>query len=190
MHLRTPLGDEVLTLRMGDVVYLSGRVLTARDEAHLKLIEHARTGMELPFELEGAAIYHCGPLARHTHATGEWSVLSAGPTTSERMAKLTQEVLDEFDVRALIGKGGMSTAAELLRGRGVYLAFCGGCGALAASHITRAEPHWLHELGMAEAVWELEVDELGPLLVAVDSHGNDLYADVKEHSASMLATLF
>ncbi|MHC1592500.1 MAG: FumA C-terminus/TtdB family hydratase beta subunit [Methermicoccaceae archaeon] len=189
MHLGTPLGDEVLTLKVGDVVYLSGKVLTARDDAHLKLIEHVKSGEQIPFEVEGAAIYHCGPLARHED-TDEWKVVSAGPTTSERMAKLTGALLEELDVRALIGKGGMSTASRLLEGRGVYLAFCGGCGALAASHITKATPHWIDELGMAEAVWELEVEELGPLLVAVDSHGNDLYARIKEHSSKVLTALF
>lgn len=188
-HLSTPLDEGVLTLTVGDVVYLSGKVLTARDDAHLKLIEHVKSGEHIPFEIKGAAIYHCGPLACYED-TDEWKVVSAGPTTSERMAKLTETLLEEFDVRALIGKGGMSTAGRLLEGRGVYLAFCGGCGALAASHITRAKPHWMDELGMAEAVWELEVKELGPLLVAVDSHGNDLYARIKEHSANVLTALF
>jgi len=188
MHLATPLGDEVLALNVGDVVYLSGKVLTARDEAHLTIIEHLKEGRELPFEMKGSVIYHCGPLVRPT-AEG-WRVISAGPTTSERMAALTEPLLEAFDVRALIGKGGMSTASRLLKGRGVYLAFCGGCAALAASHITKAEPHWLEELGMAEAVWELEVSNFGPLLVAVDSHGRDLYARVREHSYRALSTLF
>ncbi|HIH69122.1 FumA C-terminus/TtdB family hydratase beta subunit [Methermicoccus shengliensis] len=188
MHLTTPLGEEVLTLKVGDVVYLNGKVFTARDEAHLAIIEHLREGIELPFEMEGAVIYHCGPLVRP--AAGGWRVISAGPTTSERMATLTEPLLKAFDVRALIGKGGMSTASRLLKGRGVYLAFCGGCAALAASHITKAEPHWLEELGMAEAVWELEVSNFGPLLVAVDSHGRDLYARVRERSYRALSTLF
>ncbi len=118
-HLRTPLSAaDVEMLHAGDVVFLSGRIYTARDKAHALM---HRSGS--PVSLQGAALYHCGPLIQ------EGRVLSAGPTTSGRMARYTEEIL-ELGVRAIIGKGGVP--GEPFLGRAVYLAFPGGCGAAAA----------------------------------------------------------
>jgi|Deesub1362A_J573_1020465.scaffolds.fasta_scaffold00082_46 fumarate hydratase subunit beta len=179
-RLKTPLGEEVLKLRAGDIVELNGTIYTARDRAHMRMIEK-----EAPVELEGAVIYHCGPLA--INEDGVWRVVSAGPTTSERMAYITEPILKK-GVRAIVGKGGMSTAPEILKGKGVYLSFCGGCGALAASFVKRAVPHWL-ELGMPEAMWELDVEGFGPLIVSVDSTGNSLYEKVRKTSKQRLDEL-
>jgi len=165
IHLTTPLGDEVLELRAGDAVTLSGTVYTARDEAHLRMMEDG-----IPFDPQGAAVYHCGPVI-----TGE-RVVAAGPTTSARMNDLSGFLLDA-GVRALIGKGGMGPAVrEQLAGRGVYLAFTGGCAALAAARM-RLSGVYYEDLGMAEAVWQIELDRL-PLIVGIDAYGGDLFADV------------
>jgi fumarate hydratase subunit beta len=124
--LSTPLGDEVLSLRIGDKVTLSGIVYTARDEAHIRMQEEG-----IPFDPQGAAIYPCGPIIRDDR------IIAAGPTTSARMNNLSGFLLEQ-GVRALIGKGGMdSTVVEQLYGRGVYLAFTGGAAALAASRMTQ-----------------------------------------------------
>ena len=161
MRLTTPLSDEVLSLNAGDRVLLSGTVYTARDEAHLKILEEG-----FPFNPKGAVLYHCGPVI----SGGE--VVAAGPTTSARMNKLTKPMLDA-GVCGLIGKGGMSDeVVEALRGRGVYFAFTGGCAALAASCMTLKGVHYA-ELGMAEAVWEIELSDM-PLVVGIDSKGNNL----------------
>jgi fumarate hydratase subunit beta len=163
--LTTPLGNEVLSLHAGDQVTLSGTVYTARDEAHLRMMEDG-----IPFDPEGAAIYHCGPVILESR------ILAAGPTTSARMDTLTGFLLDR-GVRALIGKGGMGkNVAEQLKGRGVYLACTGGCAVLAASKML-LKGVFFEELGMAEAIWIIELDSL-PLVVGIDSHGNDLFADV------------
>ncbi len=165
IHLTTPLGDEVLELRAGDAVTLSGTVYTARDEAHLRMMEDG-----IPFDPQGAAVYHCGPVI----AAGR--VVAAGPTTSARMNDLSGFLLDA-GVRALIGKGGMGPAVrEGLGGRGVYLAFTGGCAALAAARM-RLVGVYYEDLGMAEAVWQIELDRL-PLIVGIDACGGDLFADV------------
>ena len=170
VQLRTPLGDEVLLLNAGDHVELSGIVYTARDEAHLHMQE---TG--IPFDPEGAVIYHCGPVVQGDR------ILAAGPTTSARLNNLSGFLLDK-GVRALIGKGGMgSLVREQLNGRGVYLAFTGGCAALAASHMTLRGVHFA-ELGMAEAVWVIELDRL-PLVVGIDAQGNDIFEAVKTKAA-------
>jgi fumarate hydratase subunit beta len=166
VQLRTPLGREILSLKAGDRVELSGTVYTARDEAHLRMMKDG-----IPFDPKGAAIYHCGPVI------GKNRVIAAGPTTSARMNRLTGFLIDA-GVRALIGKGGMdSSVRELLRGRGVYLAFTGGAAALAASHMT-LKGVFFEDLGMAEAVWVIDLDRL-PLVVGIDAKGNDIFETVR-----------
>lgn len=164
-RLKTPLSPhDVEALSVGDVVFLSGTLFTARDKAHALLKSKGS-----PVELEGAALYHCGPLIR------DQKVISAGPTTSGRMDWYTDFILD-LGVRAIIGKGGLPGQPFL--GRAVYLAYPGGCGAAAAKQLKIREVH-LKELGMAEALWEFEALDLGPMVVAIDSHGGDLYEEVR-----------
>ena len=167
-RLKTPISNEdVLALRAGDLVWITGTVYTARDKVHALL----RSGEKLPVDLEGAVIYHCGPLIRNDE------VLSAGPTTSGRVARYTKDVVDR-GARLIVGKGGISEEAEALRGKAAYLAYPGGCGALAARHLKVKKLH-LPDLGMAEGLWELEAEEWGPMIVATDSRGNDLYREAK-----------
>lgn len=167
IRLSTPLGAEVLDLHAGDRVLLSGTIYTARDEAHLKIQKDG-----FPFDPVGAVLYHCGPVVD----TKRNVIVAAGPTTSARMNGLTAPMIDA-GVRALIGKGGMSAEVrETLSGRGVYFAFTGGCAALAASCMELVACHY-PELGMAEAVWEIRVQDM-PLVVGIDAHGGDLFADV------------
>jgi fumarate hydratase subunit beta len=164
-HLQTPLSSaDVEKLAAGDVVFLSGRLFTARDKAHALI---RRVGS--PVSLDGAALYHCGPLIQDSR------VLSAGPTTSGRMARYTEEILGQ-GVRAIIGKGGLP--GEPFRDKAVYLAYPGGCGAAAAQQLRVSGVH-LPELGMAESLWVFEAKEFGPMIVAVDAHGKDLYQEVR-----------
>ena len=164
-HLHTPLsGADVQKLVAGDVVFLSGPLFTARDKAHALM---RRAGS--PVSLQGAALYHCGPLIQNDR------VLSAGPTTSSRMARYTEEIL-RLGVRAIIGKGGLP--GEPFQSRAVYLAYPGGCGAAAAQQLRVLGVH-LPQLGMAESLWVFEAKEFGPLIVAVDAHGKDLYKEVR-----------
>ena len=164
-NLKTPLGEEIFSLQAGDRVELSGIVYTARDEAHLQMQKDG-----IPFDPNGAVIYHCGPVVKDD------KILAAGPTTSARMNSLTGFLLDR-GVRGIIGKGGMnSTVRDQIRDRGVYFAFTGGCAALAASHMRLKGVHFPN-LGMAEAIWMIELNQL-PLVVGIDAHGNDLFANV------------
>jgi fumarate hydratase subunit alpha len=176
-HLTTPLTqDDIMELQAGDIVYLSGTIYTARDEAHLRILELTDEGKPLPFDLEGAVLYHCGPLMQKNK--GGWRTVAAGPTTSARMTEMTPQVLDNYNVRAIIGKGGMKNIAPVLEDRCVYLAYTGGCAALAVDMIKDVrDVHWL-DLGMPEAVWVLEVENFGPLIVGVDAKGRDLYEEV------------
>jgi len=173
--LTTPIAEEdVRALRAGDVIYVSGLLFTARDEAHRVLLERGA-----PFPLEGLALFHCGPVVQKV---GEaWRVVAAGPTTSARMELFQADFLEKFRSRVIIGKGGMGerTLKALSQVGAVYTHFTGGAGALAAQAIRRVkEVHFLEELGIPEAVWVFEVERFGPLVVAMDAHGRSLYQDL------------
>ena len=178
--IRSPMSEgDARSLRAGDIVSLSGELLTARDEAHLRILELLRSGLETPFRLEGMAIYHCGPIMRKD---GVWKVVAAGPTTSARLDRLAPEVIRKCRPRLLIGKGGMSAETlEAMKEVGcAYLAFPGGAAVLAAEAFPEVlGVHW-EDLGMPEAVWRLRADNFGPLVVAMDSHGRSLFKEVED----------
>ena len=180
MNIGSPFSEEdVRKLRLGQTVFLSGVVHTARDEAHARMLELLRRGDLLPFDLKGGTIYHCGPIMeRHGD---DWKAIAAGPTTSARMDSMQAEVIERTGVRAIIGKGGMSREVlEAMARHGcVYLAYTGGAAVLAARCVTEVvREHW-SDLGMAEAVWELRMQDFGPLVVAMDCHGGSLYQQVE-----------
>jgi tartrate/fumarate subfamily iron-sulfur-dependent hydro-lyase beta chain len=179
---RTPISEaDVRKLKVNDVLYVSGTIATARDEAHKKALELYHEGKKLPLDLEGLAVFHCGPIVKKE---GEkWIVVAAGPTTSTRMDQFEDEFIKAFKVRVVIGKGGMGkrTTDAMQKYGAVYGAFTGGAGVLAAKAVKSVKTvEWLQELGMPEAFWVFEVEEFGPLTVAIDSHGNNIYEDVKK----------
>ena len=184
-HLSTPLTiSEVTRLHAGDLVYLSGTVMTARDRACNRILG-ASNPSEIPFDLENAVIYHCGPIVRGVGGDESWDVIAAGPTTSSRLNSQTADILDRFGVHAIIGKGGMSIA-DAMRDRCAYLAYTGGCAAVAADHIDSVRGvNWI-DLGMAEAVWVLEMRDFGPLIVGIDSHGRNLFDEVQRRAEKRL----
>lgn len=183
--LKTPLtAEDIEAIRAGEIVYLSGTIYTARDEAHLRMLEYEAEKKTLPFDLNGSAVYHCGPVMEK--AEGGWKAVAAGPTTSDRMTKMTPDVLKNHAVRVLIGKGGMENMAETLREQKcIYLSYTGGCAALAVDMIQKVRSVNWEDLGMPEAVWELEVENFGPLIVGIDAHGNDLFKDVKDRAQAV-----
>ncbi|MEW6221856.1 MAG: FumA C-terminus/TtdB family hydratase beta subunit [Candidatus Hadarchaeota archaeon] len=170
--LRPPLTDDVVRgLRAGDFVFISGRIVTARD----KVYSAATSGKKPPIDMNGGVIYHCGPLAKKTKRG--WKIISAGPTTSARMDSLQEDFVRITGAKALVGKGGVGedVARGISRLGCVYLAFTGGAGVLAASMIKKVEKVVWPELGAAEAMWVLRVEKFGPLVVAIDTHGKNLY---------------
>jgi fumarate hydratase subunit beta len=171
MHLKTPVTEEdVIKLRIGDVLYLSGEITTARDRAHQRVLGLDRSDVPVDFNV----VYHCGPLAKKNKG---WEILSCGPTTSARMNRYTGAMAERFGTRLFIGKGGMNKASAKVfkEKKCAYLAFTGGAGVLAAHSIRGVKAvHWL-DLGIPEAVWVLKVEEFGPLVVAMDAHGGSLY---------------
>lgn len=177
-HLTLPVTSDVMRrLRVHDILYVTGKIFTARDGAHMKML--SMKPKDLPFDPSSMALYHCGPLMKQEN--GRWIAISAGPTTSRRMEESEDILLDRFGFHLIIGKGGMGqrTRKALTKTSSVYAAFPGGAGVLAAEKITDvSEVYWLEELGMPEAVWVLEVTEFGPLVVAMDSSGKSLYKDL------------
>jgi len=171
-------------LRVGDTLYSTGTLFTARDEAHRLMLARYDKRQAMPFDPASMALFHCGPLVRKT--SDVWHVLAAGPTTSIRMEPREDRFLDAFGTKIVIGKGGMGkgTQAALVKHGAVYAHYTGGAGALAAKAIERVtNVFWLEELGMAEAVWIFEVRRFGPLYVTMDSVGGNLYTDLAKNVA-------
>ena len=171
--LTTPIKDEDLAeLRAGDVVYLTGHLVTCRDVAHRRLIEHKR---ELPVDLKGGAIFHAGPIVRKL-AEGNYEMVSIGPTTSMRMEKFEKEFIEQTGVKLIVGKGGMGplTEAGCKEFKAVHAIFPGGCAVVAATQVEEIEQaEWL-DLGMPETLWVNRVKEFGPLIISIDTQGNNL----------------
>ena len=180
-HLTTPLEeDAVRGLNIGDVIYLSGHLFTARDMAHLKIRGLCEAGTPLPKAFSGAAGFHAGPVALKND-DGSWRLNVIGPTTSIRMEPYA-DMVGQLGVRAVIGKGGMGegTLQACARWGYVYLQAAPGCAAKLAQGIAQIhDVTWL-ELGMPEAVWDLQAEEFGPLVVGMDTHGGSIYADLRK----------
>lgn len=170
--LTTPLSTEdIESLTAGDIVYLNGHMITCRDMGHRRLIE---LGIPLPVDLQGMAILHAGPIVVKD---GEgWQMISIGPTTSMRMEGYEKEFIKQTGVKLIIGKGGMGP--ETMEGcrdhKAVHAIFPGGCAVLAATQVEEIERvEWL-DLGMPEALWVSRVKEFGPLIISIDTKGNNL----------------
>jgi fumarate hydratase subunit beta len=178
--LSTPISEEsVRKLQVNDTVYLSGTIVTARDAAHRRALQFHEEGKKLPVNLDGLVVFHCGPLMKK-EGDG-WRVVAAGPTTSSRMELFEDEFIKHFSVRVIVGKGGMGNkSADAMKQYGVvYGAFTGGAAVLAAEAIKCVKGVEWSDLGMPEAMWILEVENFGPLTVAIDTHGNNLFETVR-----------
>lgn len=173
--LNTPLtDDDILKLKAGDVVFLSGTIYSARDAAHKKLFELLDEGRELPFELEGASIYYVGP----SPAPPGRPIGAAGPTTSYRMDTYAPR-LHALGLKATIGKGKRSAEVKeaMKEHKAVYFGATGGAGALLSNSIEESEVIAFDELG-PEAIRAMKVKDF-PLLVINDAFGGELYAKPK-----------
>ena len=181
-RLNLPVSEEeILKIKAGDVIYITGIVVTARDEAHKKAIELYDEGKELPVDFSKVAVFHCGPIVKKEG--NEWKVVAAGPTTSSRMEIFEYDFIKRFGTRIIIGKGGMGdkTARACKEFKAIYAAFTGGAAVLAANAIKKVKDvYWLDELGMPEASWVFEVENFGPLTVTIDAHGRNLTEEVKQ----------
>src|SRR3954462_15814693 len=182
--LRAPLTDEqVRALKVGDVVMISGRMFTGRAPVPSPLMKH-----EPPVDLRGSVLYHCGPVV--VKEGDSWRVTAAGPTTSIREEPYQADILKNYGVRVVIGKGGMGakTLAGLKESGAVYLNGIGGAAQFYARCIERVDGVSLMEFGTPEAMWHLDVNDF-PAIVTMDAHGNSLHKDVEQASGAILGTL-
>jgi len=183
--LCTPLEErEIKELHLGDVVYLSGEVYTARDKAHRRIAEYESRGKEKEIPIKkSSVIYHCGPLVQTSKDKG-WEIIAAGPTTSGRMDEAAPYIIEKLGIRAIIGKGGMGILTrEAMRKYGcVYFSMTGGAAVFAAARIKAVKAVYWKDLGIAEAVWHLLVEDFGPLIVSIDTSGNSLYNEIEKEA--------
>ena len=182
--LRTPLTEEaVRALKVGDVVLIQGEIFTGRDAVHAWLMKN-----EPPVNLNGAIIYHCGPVM--LKEGDRWITKAAGPTTSSREEPYQGEIIRRYGVRGVIGKGGMGarTAAAMKECGAVYLHAIGGAAQFYARAVEKVLGVYLMEFGIPEAMWHLQVKDF-LAIVTMDAHGNSLHADLEEQSARVLAEL-
>ena len=182
--LHAPLTEAaVRSLRVGDVVMVSGPMFTGRDAVHSHLMKNAP-----PVDLNGSVLYHCGPVVVKEGDT--WRVTAAGPTTSIREEPYQGEIVKRYGVRAVIGKGGMGakTLAALKEHGAVYLNAIGGAAQFYARSIEKVDGVSLLEFGTPEAMWHLTVKDF-PAIVTMDAHGNSLHKDIEQESGAHLAAI-
>ncbi len=182
----TPPIDEatIRALKVGDVVLITGPAYTGRDAVHHHLMQHAP-----PVDLNGAVLYHCGPVVVK-EPDGSWRITAAGPTTSIREEPYQGDIIGKYGVRAVMGKGGMGakTLAALKTHGAVYLNAVGGAAQFYARCIERVDGVSLLEFGTPEAMWHLQLQAF-PAIVTMDAHGNSLHRDLEAESGQRLAEL-
>ncbi len=176
--LTTPISEEDLQgIQIGEIIYLSGDMTTCRDVAHRRLVEEGR---KLPVDIRNAAIFHAGPIIKPV-GENQYEMVSIGPTTSMRMEKFEKEFVEKTGVKVIIGKGGMGANTEeaCKNYKAIHCVFPAGNAVVAATKVEKiVEAQWL-DLGMPETLWHCRVKELGPLIVSIDTQGNNLFEENK-----------
>ena len=176
--LTTPIkAEDLADIKIGDVIYLTGHIVTCRDVPHRRVVEENR---QLPLDIRGGAILHAGPIIRKT-GEKSFEMVSVGPTTSMRMEKFEREFIAKTGVRLIVGKGGMGegTMSGCKEFGAIHCVFPAGCAVVAATQVEQIESADWTELGMPETLWKCRVKEFGPLIVSIDAHGNNLFEQNK-----------
>ena len=199
-NLTVPIPDQAIrALHVGDTVSLSGVIVTGRDAAHRFMVEHfiknpvapedEALHAELKRLLDGGVIYHCGPVVRK-HDDGSYSFVAAGPTTSIREEVYQADVIAHFNLKGVIGKGGMAgrTLQACQTQPAVYLHAIGGAASLIAQSVKEVVGVHKLEFGVPEAMWVIRVEGF-PLVVTMDSHGQSTHDAVAAASKERLAAL-
>lgn len=186
IHLTAPFTeDKIRALKVGDEVLITGTLFTGRDAAH----KYLHDGGKLPdgVSFKDAIIYHCGPVV--LGGNGKWKVVAAGPTTSAREEPYQGQIIKNFGLRGIIGKGGMGdrTLAACKENGCVYLHAIGGAAQVLAECIKEVRNvYFEEEFGSPEAIWELVVEDF-PVVVTMDSHGKSLHKEILANSSAALA---
>jgi fumarate hydratase class I len=187
ISLKTPLSEpDVRNLKVGDEVVLTGTLFTGRDAVHKFLHEGGKLPSAVSFN--GGILYHCGPVVVKDEG-GAWKCVAAGPTTSIREEPYQWQIIRDFGLRGVIGKGGMGEKTlEACKEYGcVYLHAIGGAAQVLAQCIKRVpNVYFLEKFGAPEAIWEFEIADF-PVIVTIDAHGNSLHKEVMAASQAELA---
>ncbi len=177
--------EAILDFKVGDMVLISGKLFTGRDAVHHRI----HGGTKPPVDLQNQIIYHCGPVVLEKK-DGSYEVKAAGPTTSIREEPYQWEVMRDYGILGVIGKGGMGP--KTLQGCKdygcVYMHAIGGAAQVLAEKIKSVDNVYWRDLGSPEAIWELTVDEF-PVVITMDAHGNSLHAKVEGESDNKLREL-
>ncbi len=176
--------EDVLPLHTGDMVLINGQIVTGRDRLHKFLFNEKPALKKIPFNLEGTILYHCGPIIKKT-AKG-FELIAGGPTTSMRVEMYEHQIISEYGLRGVMGKGGMGkqTLNALKENGCVYLHTIGGAAVYLADRVKRVIGVWkLEEFGMAEAMWVFDVEDF-PAIVTMDAHGRSLHEEIEKESYS------
>ena len=185
--LEMPVGeDAVRALRVGDTVTLEKTLFGIRDATQIRIFDE---GVPPPTDLTGSVCLHTAPGVRKL-PNGKYEKICIGTTTSTRMNRFFPGLIKQYGVRAMVGKAGFlqDTVDAMKEYGGVYLAIVGGAAALETQQIEEIEQVWWEDL-MPECLWKFRVKNFGPLIVAIDAHGNSLYKDVKAQAAERMKAM-
>lgn len=185
--LEPPLSEaDVRRLKLEDTVLVNGTIFGLRDATQIRIFDE---GIEPPANLTGSVCLHTAPGVKK-RPDGTYEKVSIGTTTSTRMDRFVPGLLERYQVRAIVGKGGLLQASveALEKFGGVYLAIVGGAAALETTQIEAIEDVWWEDL-MPECLWKFRVKNFGPLVVAIDAHGHSLYRNVEERAAERIRQL-
>jgi len=200
--LHIPIPDhEILSLKVGEPVALNGVMLTGRDAVHKWMIDTFIKQTRSPVDddpniyeaikplLNGGVIYHCGPVVSGLES-GDYKFVAAGPTTSIREEPYQGDVMRHFNIKGVIGKGGMGpkTLQACSEVPSVYFHAIGGAASLIAQSVERVVGVYKLDFGVPEAIWVIQVKDF-PVVVTMDSHGSSLHADVEASSKASFEKL-
>ncbi len=181
--------ETVLSLKTGDMVLINGRIITGRDKLHKFLFNEKPSKEQIPFDLEGTILYHCGPIVKKTPRG--FVFVAGGPTTSMRVEMYEYRIISEYGIRGVMGKGGMGnqTLNALKENGCVYLNTIGGAAVYLADKVKGVAGVWkFEEFGMTEAMWILDVKDF-PAIVTMDAYGRSLHEEINKNSYRELKKL-
>jgi L(+)-tartrate dehydratase beta subunit len=187
VRLQTPLSEaDVRKLKLEDTVYINGHIYGIRDATQIRIFDE---GVAPPTDLTGSVCIHTAPGVKKL-PNGKYEKVCIGTTTSTRMNRFYPPLIKQYGVRAMVGKGGFlqDTVDKMKEYGGVYLAIVGGAAAIETTQIEEIEEVWWEDL-MPECLWKFRVKDFGPLIVAIDAHGNSLYKDVKAQAAERIKAM-
>lgn len=180
---------DVMGLNAGDVVLINGMIVTGRDKIHKFFFYERPLKKDIPFNLSGTILYHCGPIVKKSDSG--YKIIASGPTTSIRVETYEHRIISSYGIRGIMGKGGMCerTLDAMKKNGCVYFHTIGGAAAYLADRVKRVVDVWkLEDFGVPEAMWLLEVENF-PAIVTMDAYGRSLHSDIAKKSGSALKKL-